>query len=283
MKKTFLISAILWMMLICAGCTSAHPGETAEGERHAAAETKAETHPTVSEESDQTSENSGHADDPAVMSYPAFLAAEEDSPVTVEAYVQAKEALRDGSCGLYLQNEEGGFYLSRVHCSQEEYDSLEIGRKIRVNGYKSHWNDALEISDAAFRTLDGSWIAEAKDVTSLIGTEELIQHQNEKVCFHGMTVEAMPDGVSVWYSGWDNTEPEGEDSERWFRASFDGRVCDFTVKPSLCLDSDAVLQTLRQLQPGETVDLTGFLRFYNGALPRITEITVTDGNLTEPS
>lgn len=278
-----MISVVLWGLLICAGCGSApSAGYTAE-ERSAAAAAEEDVHSAVSEETDQTIENSGHADDPAIMSYPSFLEAEEDSPVTIEAYVQAKEALRNGYCCLYVQNEEGAFYLPRMHCSQEEFDSLEIGRKIRVNGYKSHWNDSLEISDATIQMIDGSWIAEAKNVTSLIGTEELIQHQNEKVCFHGMTVETMPDGHSVWYSGWDNTAPEGEDSELYFRASHEGTICDFTVKPSLCQNVQDVLHTLQALQSGDTVDLTGFLRFYNGALPRITEITLTDGNLTEPS
>ena len=37
------------------------------------------------------------------------------------------------------------------------------------------------------------------------------------------------------------------------------------------------------LQAGDRVDLTGFLRFYNGALPRITAITQSEGMLTEAS
>ena len=94
---------------------------------------------------------------------------------------------------------------------------------------------------------------------------------------HGMTVEAMPDGHSVWYYGWDNSAPAGEGTERYFRASYEGRVCDFTVKPTLCENAEEVLKTLEQMQVGDRVDLTGFLRYYNGPLPRITEIVCTGG------
>ena len=45
----------------------------------------------------------------------------------------------------------------------------------------------------------------------------------------------------------------------------------------------AAFETLQQLQAGDRVDLTGFLRFYNGALPRITAITQSEGMLTEAS
>ena len=278
MRKFLLILLLSGALLLSAGCgtvvTAADPAETPPAD----AEAEQAHQPEDSRDGAQAAEKA-----PRVMSRQAFLDAGEDSPVAVEGYVQAKETWRDGCCSLYLQNEEGAFYLSRMRCSQEEYESLAIGRKVRVNGYKSHWNDSLEISDASFRLLEGSMIAEPADVTALLGSDQLILHQNEKVRFHGMTVEAMPDGVSVWYSGWDNSTPAGEDAELWFRASSEGTLCDFTVKPSLCQNREELLQTLQQLRAGDRVDLTGYLRYYNGPLPCITEIIPADGNLTEPS
>ena len=278
MRNTLIVLMITAAVMICAGCGSAGKAADQAKERTDTAETETAALPALAAESPQPAENMS-----GVMSFQAFLAAEDDSPVTVEGYVQAKEARRDGCCGLYMQNEEGAYYLSRLRCSQQEYDTLKTGRKIRVNGYKSHWNDAIEISDASFTLLEGNLIAEAEDVTALIGSDALRRHQNEKVAFSGMTVEVMPDGHSVWYRGWDNTAPAEEDSELWFRASSAGTVCDFTIKPSLCENRDEVLETLQQLQAGDRVDLTGFLRFYNGALPRITAITQSEGMLTEAS
>lgn len=278
MRNTLIVLMITAAVMICAGCGPAGKAADQAKERTDTAETETAALPALAAESPQPAEKMS-----GVMSFQAFLAAEDDSPVTVEGYVQAKEERRDGCCGLYMQNEEGAYYLSRLRCTQQEYDTLKTGRKIRVNGYKSHWNDAIEISDASFTLLEGNLIAEAEDVTALIGSDALLQHQNEKVAFSGMTVEVMPDGHSVWYRGWDNTAPAEEDSELWFRASSGGMVCDFTIKPSLCENRDEVLETLQQLQAGDRVDLTGFLRFYNGALPRITAITQSEGMLTEAS
>jgi hypothetical protein len=294
LKKRIIILMIAVMMLGLVGCGAKPANQAVDGlpsaadtagELYAVPVAPEEAHDPGPKEVDEPTEECGQSgkEDESVTSYREYLEAAEDSPVTIDAYVQAKEALRGGLCCLYIQNTEGAFYLSRMRCSQDEYDCLEIGRKIRVNGYKSHWNDSLEISDASFQPLDGSWIAEARDVTALLGTEELIRHQNEKVCFHGMTIEAMPDGCSVWYNGWDNTAPEGEDSELWFRASYEGTAYDFTVKPSLCPNAEEALNRLTTLQTGDTVILTGYLRYYNGALPRITEIVCMDGNLTDES
>lgn len=268
MKKKILVLLILCFAL--AGCGLQHAEDL-----EAIAATPAAVTETVP--AAPMPEKADREEDPAVISHAAFLAAEEDSPVTVECFVQAKDAWMDGVGALYAQNEEGAYYLPRLRCSREEYEGLEIGRKIRVKGYKSHWNDSVEIADALVQPLDGSWIAGTRDVTAMIGTGELAEHQNEKVCFRGMTIEAMPDGKSVWYYGWDNSAPAGEGTERYFRASFEGTVYDFTVKPSLCEDAEEVLKTLEQLQVGDRVDLTGFLRYYNGPLPRITEIIPSDG------
>ena len=278
MRNTLIILMITAAVMSCAGCASVLPAANQPEVRAdpAAAETAA-LPAAPAESTEPAEEKSG------VMRFQEFLAAEDDSPVTVEGYVQAKEARRDGCCSLYMQNEEGAYYLSRMRCSQEEYESLKTGRKIRVKGYKAHWNDAIEISDASFSLMEGNLITEAADVTALIGSDALIQHQNEKAVFRGMTVELMPDGHSVWYRGWDNTASAEEDSELWFRASSAGTVCVFTIKPSLCENSDEVIETLQQLQAGDRVDLTGFLRFYNGVLPRITANTRTDGMLTEAS
>jgi len=273
-KKELLTLLMLSLLFVLAGCGIRHAEETEAAGATPAAVRETETEPASPTPQDAGGEAEADAD---LMSHSDFLAAEEDSPVTVECFVQAKDAWNDGLCSLYAQDEEGAYYLPRLRCSQSEYEKLEIGRKIRVKGYKGHWNDSVEIAEASFQLLDGKRIAEARDVTAMIGTDELSLHQNEKVCFRGMTIEAMPDGTSVWYYGWDNSAPAGEETERYFRASCGGTVCDFTVKPALCPNAEEVLQTLQRLQVGDRVDLTGFLRFYNGALPRITEIAPADG------
>lgn len=54
----------------------------------------------------------------------------------------------------------------------------------------------MEIIDATFQIEDDgdTFIAEPLDVTEMLGSDELIDHQNQLVSFKGMTVEARWQG-----------------------------------------------------------------------------------------
>ncbi|MBR4472280.1 MAG: hypothetical protein IKS55_01455 [Oscillospiraceae bacterium] len=272
MKKPMITLMLLTICIVLASCSSPSSSTVVPEDIPQSSEADADADSISTKQEDYGQ---------SVMTYQEYLAAQEDSRVTVDCYVQAKEGWHDGFCSVYAQNADGAYYLARLYCSENEYEDLVPGRLIRATGYKSHWADSLEISDASFVLLDGSWISEPADMTALIGTDELIRHQNEKVCFHGMKIETMPDGHSVWYIGWDNSGEEDQNAELYFKASANGTGCSFTVKPSLCENAEKVIEILQQLQVGDTVDLEGYLRFYNGMLPRITEIIPMNGNLTD--
>ena len=124
-----------------------------------------------------------------VMTHAEFDAAAVDSPVTVETYIQARQGWWEkdgvGVATFYTQADDGAYFLYNMPCSKEDYDSMLVeGAKIRVSGYKAEWSGEVEIIDATCEVLEGSSkFYEALDVTSLLGTDELIAHQNEKVSF----------------------------------------------------------------------------------------------------
>ncbi|MDO5703390.1 MAG: hypothetical protein Q4G47_08565, partial [Lachnospiraceae bacterium] len=128
-----------------------------------------------------------------VMTYEEFAAAETDSEVVIETYVQAKQAWWDNTATVYTQDEDGGYFIYGMECSEEDYDKLVEGQKIKVTGYKAEWSGEVEIVDAYFELEDGNYIAEAEDCTDLLGTDELIEMMNRKVAFLGMTIEASED------------------------------------------------------------------------------------------
>ena len=134
-----------------------------------------------------------------VMTWEEYNAAELESEVTIEAYVQGKQAWwfnSDKNTGLgtfYLQDGIGGYFLYEMPCTEEEYNSLTVGTKIKVTGYKAEWSGEVEIVDATFEIMEGNYVAEAKDVTEMLGTDELINYQNQFVAFKGMTVEVLND------------------------------------------------------------------------------------------
>lgn len=208
------------------------------------------------------------------MSHADYAAADMESEVTVETYVQDKQSWWDNKATLYAQSEDGAYFIYNAAVSQADYDKLTPGTKIQVTGHKTEWSGEVEIADATIKILKGSWEAPVTDVTDLLGSEALIEHQNEKVSFSGLTVEPMDDGTSAFYYSWDNSGQEGTDSDLYFNASKDGVTYSFVVEYYLRNESSDVYNAVRNLQVGDTVDLEGFLYWYNGAQPHITSVTV---------
>ena len=223
----------------------------------------------------------GIAEETAAMTYEEYVAAELESEVTVETYVQAKQGWWEedgqGKATIYTQNEEGAYFLYNLPCTAEEYEQLAIGTKIRVTGYKTEWAGEVEIMDASFEILEGSYIAEAMDVTALLGTEELINHQNKFVAFKGMTVEASKDAdgndVAFLYN-WDGSGEDG--SDLYFNVSVNGQTYNFTVESYLCDNTTDVYNAVEALNIGDVIDMEGFLYWYEGVNPHITSVTVVE-------
>ena len=211
-----------------------------------------------------------------VMTYEEYAAAELDTEVVVETYVQAKQGWWEDTATLYTQDKDGAYFIYDLPCSQEDYDKMTIGTKIKVTGYKAEWAGEVEIIDATFEILDGKYVAEAEDVTALLADEKLIDKQNMFVAFKGMTVEAAgqdADGNDVAYLySWDGSGQEGDDL--YFNASVNGATYTFTVESYLCDSSTDVYKAVKELKIGDTIDMEGFLYWYEGVNPHITSVTV---------
>lgn len=211
-----------------------------------------------------------------VMTYDEYVAAAVDSEVTVETYVQAKQSWWEdngvGKATLYTQDQDGAYFIYDLPISEEDYNKLEEGTKIKVKGYKAEWSGEVEIIDGTYEILDGNWIAEPLDVTDLLADEEeLIKHQNEKVTFTGMTVEASDNGEAFTYN-WDGSGTQGDDV--YFNVSKDGNTYSFLVESYLCDSESDVYKAAEALQVGDTVDMEGYLYWYEGVNPHITSISV---------
>jgi len=197
-----------------------------------------------------------------VTSYEDFLGAEIDDEVVVETYVQGKQSWWDNKGTFYTQNEDGAYFLYEMGCTEEEYNALTVGTKIKVTGYKAEWAGELEIMDATFEILEGNYVAEPIDATALLGTDELVNYQNQLVSFKGMTVEAIE---------YKNGEP-GDDI--YVTLGLNGSSYDFCVEVYLTGTDSDVYTTVGALEVGNVVDVEGFLYWYEGVNPHITAIEV---------
>ena len=72
-----------------------------------------------------------------------------------------------------------------------------------------------------------------------------------------------------WRSG---SGTEGDDL--YFNASVGGQTYTFTVESYLCGSDTEVYKAVQALEVGQTVDMEGFLYWYEGANPHITKVTV---------
>lgn len=206
-----------------------------------------------------------------VMTYAEYVAAELDTQVVIEAYVQAKQSWWEDKATVYAQDKDGAYFLYDMACSQEDYEKLTAGTKIKVTGYKAEWSGEVEIVDATFEIEEGSYIAKPLDVTELLGTDDLIKHQNEFVSFSGMTVEDSGDGASYLYK-WDGSGSDGDDL--YFKVSINGQTYSFTVESYLCDNTTDVYAAVKNLQVGDVIDMEGFLYWYEGVNPHITSVVV---------
>ena len=242
MKKLIAILLVLVMVLAVAGCTK--PVETPDGSTNG---TTAGTEP----KSD-------------VMTHEEYMAAAKDAKVVVETYVQATQSWWDNKITVYCQSKDGAYFAYELACSEADAAKLIAGTKIKITGTKGEWSGEIEIMDGKFEFVEGgdTYIAEAFDATALLGTDDLIKHQNEKVAFKGMTVEKIE---------YKNGEP-GDDI--YVTLGLNGKSYSFCVERYLTAPETDLYKSFATLEVGKTVDVEGFLYWYEGANPHITAITV---------
>ncbi|MBR0410982.1 MAG: hypothetical protein IJI25_08275 [Eubacterium sp.] len=218
-----------------------------------------------------------------VMTHEEFMNALVGDEVVIEAYVQAHQAWWDdngqGKVTIYLQDADGGYFAYEVKADKEEAEALQPGTKVKVTGVKTEWSGEIEIAEdemgngPTVETEEGSYIAEALDVTDLLGTDDLISHQNEFVAFKGMTVEANDDGSAFLYN-YDGSGSQGDDL--YFKASVGGQTYTFTVESYLTGSDTDVYKAVEALKAGDVIDMEGFLYWYEGANPHITSVKTSE-------
>ncbi len=270
-------AAALVVSLSACGTTSepAAPVEEPVAEEVETTEVEPEAEPEAPAEPE--AEPEAEAEDEGVMTYAEYAAADVDTEVTVITYVQDKQGWWEnegvGNATFYTQDKDGAYFLYNMPCSQEDYDLMVPGTKIKVTGFKSEWSGEVEIVDATYEILDGdTYVADPVDVTDKIADNDaLADFMNQYVTFTGLTV-ADRDGAAFTY-GWDGSKSQGDDI--YFNLEdADGNVYTFVVESYLRGADTDVYQAVEALNVGDTVDITGFMYWYEGPQVHVTIATV---------
>lgn len=262
MKKlsNVLMASVLVFSAACSKPASNTPAESTTPEATAEATAEASTAPETPEVK--------------VMSYAEYDAAAIDDEVVIEAYVQGKQSWWDNKATVYLQDEDGAYFLYELACTEEDYAKLTEGQKIRVHGFKSEWDGEVEIVDGTFEIVDGNWVAEPVDATELWGTVDMISRMNQKVVFKGVTVEeyVTKDGEHTGAAfAYKNAEEKTDDL--YYQVTLGDTTYDFCVEYYLCNQDTDVYKAVEALQPGDVVDVEGFLYWYQGPNLHTTKVT----------
>ena len=249
MKK--LIAIMLAMLLVL--------GLVACGEEKAPKETEpvvtdpVETDPVEGEE------------EVAVMTWEEYMAADMESEVVVECYVQGHQSWWDNKITVYAQDDNGGYFMYEMACEEADAEKLVPGTKIRVSGVKTAWEGEVEIIEATFEIIEGDTkVYEAEDVTALLGTDELINKQNMLVAFNGVTLKEV---------SYKNDEP-GDDI--YVTVTYEDADYSFCVERYLTDPETEVYKAFESLEAGAVVNIEGFAYWYQGINTHITAIAVAE-------
>lgn len=278
MKKALVIMLTGAFMAAAVACGGGNNQPASAPAAEAPAE--AEAQPEAEAPAEETAEAEMNVPEEA-MTYEEYAAAAIDSEVVIKGAIQAKQALHhdleteDITTNVYLQDETGGaYFLYGLDCTPKYYDMMEVGTFIKVKGYKSQWpaeNGEIEVVDAVWQFEDDEpFIAEAEDVTDLLGTDELVKKQNKFVTFKGMKVEPIGDAGDAFLYNWDGSGEDG--SDLYFNVSVNGNTYSFTVESDLCGPDTDVYKAVKDLKVGDVIDLEGFLYWYEGPNPHITAV-----------
>ena len=212
-------------------------------------------------------ENPGDTETLQVMTYDEFIAAELDSEVKIEAYVQATQGWYHNSdknkdvITVYAADEDGAYFIYDMECPQADAAKLVPGAKIRVTGYKAEWSGEIEIIDATFEFVEAEpYFAEAIDVTELLGTDALIDYQNHFVTFSGLTVKGIE-----YKNG-------SRGNDIYVTLTYGGADYSFCVESYLTGPDTAVYQAVEALKAGDVVDVEGFAYWYDSAYDAETNV-----------
>lgn len=228
-------------------------------------------------ETEETAAETEAAVEYEYMSYDEYAAADLDTEVTVLATVMATQSWWEDQITVYAQafDGDGAYFIYNMACSEEDSANVVEGATILVTGFKSEWEGEVEITDATFELTD---LAQENpmapvDLTADFGNDDaLIANQNRNFTMTGLTVEASGDNGDAFLYSWDGSGSQGDDL--YFTVSNGDATMTFTVESYLTGPDTDVYQIVEGLNVGDTIDVSGFLYWYQGANPHITGVTV---------
>ena len=278
MKK--ILAIVLALAMICGLAACGSPKETTAAPTEAPTTTQAPATTAAPTEA-PTTEPAPTEPEVKVLSYKEFMAADEMEPVVIEAYVQAKQEYyaSKSTANLYLADQDGGYYCYACTMTQEQFDKLDLGVKVRVSGEKAVWEGLVEISNATLEAIDENDLFEEAfmEVADIVGDNEaLAEVMNRMVSFSNMVIMPQDNGEAI------SRKQSDSDPDLYFRAGNEYGAVSFCVESYLTGKDSDTYKAAEALKVGDVVNVEGFLYWYRTPNPHVTGVEVV-GNVNEKS
>ena len=206
--------------------------------------------------------------------YDKYMNAEFETAVTVDMYVQATQSWWDNKITVYGADENGAYFVYEMACTEEDAARLVPGTRIKVTGVKGVWNGEVEIVDATFEFIGtNTYIAPAKDITTVLGTDAIADYMNARVSATALTVVAQDENNVIYYS-WDNSGSHGSDI--YFKLTDGTNNYVFVVETYFTSADSEVYAAVEALEVGDVVNVEAFLYWYEGMQPHVVSVTVVE-------
>lgn len=209
-----------------------------------------------------------------VMTFAQYMAAADDTEVTIECYVQDHQSWWENKISVYAADPDGAYFIYNMTCSEEDSKKLVPGTKIRVKGYRATWAGEIEVDEGStFEILDGSFIAPAVDLTPFFTGDTIISEVPQVLALmnHLVSVKGLKVTGAPMYK-YDGSGSRGDDI--YFRVSLNGVSFSLVVESYLRGADTDVYQTVESLKEGDIIDVEAYLYWYNGANPHVINVLV---------
>ena len=142
MKRLFTVALTTAMVLSLAGCGSTAADTTASTSDSSAAETSVAADASTEASVEETVANAADTEKgEGVMTYADFAAADTDSEVTVETYVQAKQGWWEdngqGQASIYTQDADGGYFFYIFLAQRMSTIFLQKEQRLRLQAIRA--------------------------------------------------------------------------------------------------------------------------------------------------
>lgn len=190
-----------------------------------------------------------------------YAAAADDTTVVVSGTITALIAKSKGNSSncIYLQDNDGGYYVYNLGSDPVADLGLKIGNSIRVTGTRSTYSGTYEITNASVEVLDtGVTEVAPADYTDIYLAAEtlkdaaLTEKQGLLVTLKGVTIVGIgSDATYYQFNLGDKATPS--------YARLSSSVCPITA------DEQAAFKESYNANIGKLADVTGILTLYDGA------------------